>query len=501
MFRLLSLAALLLAACLPARAAPGPAWHPFECPWRLESARAVECGVLEVPENWARADSRTILLHVRILRAPKPYGLPPVIYLSGGPGQDMAFTTAEEMEDWLYYAEAFMGWAEGRDIILFSQRGILVDGVGMECPELGDPRTYLGAAETPDDLTDPLESLPRAEAACRARLAAEGYDLAAYTTTQSARDVAALREALGIPEWVLFGVSYGSRLGLTLMRNHPEGVAAAIFDSVFPPEITDHWHDASAFAQALDTLFANCARMRRCARAYPGLESRLDALLARLAREPLVLWVEDRSGENPRLYIKLDDVLLLDMIFFKLYWIDDIEELPRGIDALDRGDIDLFRELIASDYVFDTLFYGWSYGMQTAITCNDDHAWFDPGRVRTEMRAFPRFANWLGASLLLPSCGGWPAQPRDSGFSAPVASGIPTLLLTGEYDPVTPPRYAERALAHLPNGRLVVVRGVAHAVLDAAPCARALVREFLAAPARALPATCGLGRPPIFALP
>jgi pimeloyl-ACP methyl ester carboxylesterase len=497
------LAACLLALAPAAAASAGgrPAWHGYDCPWVIEGGRQVECGMMEVPERWDLPDSRSIFLPVRILRAGRDRGLPPVVYLSGGPGQDMGFDDAAGIEDWFHYLENGMGWSRGRDVVLLAQRGIVTDGVGLACPELGDPRNYLGASEVPGRQGGWEAKVRRANRACLDWAAAAGHDLAGYSTTQSARDVAALRRLLGIPGWVLFGVSYGTRLGLTVLRDDPEGVVAAVFDSVFPPEIRDHWTDASPFDDALYMLMRNCAADADCAAAYPDLERRLGALLTRLAAEPIPMWVEDYSGEAPSLHFDLDDVTLIDMIFYNLYWLDDIERLPRAIDAIDRGDVDLFRDLVANDYVYDSLFDNWSWGMQAAIGCNDDFAWFDADALRAEMARRPRLANWLATALTVPPCEGWPVQPRDAGFSRPVTSDLPVLLLAGEYDPVTPVRYADAALRHLPNGRLAVIPHVSHSVLDAAACAGDIVRDFLRDPSAPLADHCARVPPPVFDVP
>lgn len=474
----------------PWRAAADGVWHDIGCPWQPEGGRRLDCGVLEVPENRADPLSRTIYLHVRIFRARRPSGLPPVLFLNGGPGQAMDFEDAEGVAGWADYLDRVMPWSGERDVILPAQRGTLVRGVGLACPELGDPRVYLGATERPGPPTDWVANLRRADSDCRARLGRQGHDLAGYSTTENARDMVALRRALGVGQWMLYGVSYGTRLGFEILRQDPGGVWAAVFDSVFPPQVTAHWHDPAPFVAALGALIANCAADPLCDRAFPDLGRRLDRLLERLAEAPLPIHVDDPGGRLPRLYFHLDDTVLIDMIFSALYWRDGIEALPLAIDALDRGDVARFREVLAEPWVFDPLFAGWAHGMQAAVTCNDDFAFFDPDALRAAMARYPRLSRWLGLALRLPACDGWPVRPRDSGFARPVSSAVPVLMLAGALDPVTPPAYAEAALAHLPRGQLHVVPGAAHSVLDSAPCARALVARFAQAPDRPLPALC-----------
>jgi pimeloyl-ACP methyl ester carboxylesterase len=472
-------------------------WHETGCPWVPESGRRLDCGVLEVPENRDDPESRTIYIHVRVFRAQQASGKPPVVFLNGGPGQGMDFDSAEGIDGWDSYLDGTMGWTRDRDVVLFAQRGTLVNGVGMECPQYGDPRIFMGATEQPGPPTDWVANVIRADEECRAKLARQDYDLAGYSSTENARDVIALRRALGIERWMLYGVSYGTRLGFEILRQDPGAVESAVFDSVFPPQISSHWHDPDPFADALDALLVNCADDTRCARAFPRLAEDLETLLARLAVDPVAIHVDDPRGRLPRLHFEVDDIALIDMIFYNLYWTEGIEVLPAAIDALARGDLDRFREQLAEPYMFDPLFSGWAFGMQAAVNCNDDFAFYEEAEMRRAVARHPRLSNWLSVVFQLPACRGWPVQPREAGFSQPVRSDVPVLMLAGALDPVTPPSYAEAALAHLPNGQLHVIPGAAHSVLDSESCARRLVAQFADEPGVPLPRLCE-GRRPVF---
>lgn len=69
---------------------------------------------------------------------------------------------------------------------------------------------------------------------CRDRLLADDVDLTAYNSAESAADVADLRVALGYDEWNLYGISYGTRLAQTIVRDYPEGIRSVILDSSYP---------------------------------------------------------------------------------------------------------------------------------------------------------------------------------------------------------------------------------------------------------------------------
>ncbi len=467
-------------------AAASPEWRVVGCPTGSDTSR-LTCGVLAVPERRDRPDSRTIDVHAVIVRSLRPTGAAPVLFLTGGPGQDHMVSTADGLNGWRDYVDGAMTWADGRDVIVLAQRGTMVRGGGLACRSVGDPALYLGAGPSPRDLTDWRANMNAANADCRAEIAAQGADPAGYSTPAIAADAAALRAALGIPAWVVYGISYGTRVALELLRQDAGGVSAAILDSVFPPEVTDHWTDGRPFETALDGLYAACAADAGCAAAFPDLGPRTDALLARLAAAPVILAMQIGGRGS---FIALDDVALIDMIYFNLYWHEGIAVLPRALDALARGNIPRFVADVAQPFVQDALFENWAYGMQIAVSCNDDGAWLEPQAIAAAERRHPRLARWFATLRDVPPCAGWPMRGRAAGGSAPVASDVPVLLLAGAIDPVTPPAYAMAARAHLSRGRLVVIGGAAHAVLDSVPCAAPIVAAFLADPAGSLGPAC-----------
>ncbi|WP_118135413.1 alpha/beta hydrolase [Oceanicella sp. SM1341] len=488
-FRLLGA---LLALLLGCGAAAAGEWHETDCPpgtGHGPDDRVLRCGIFTPGGARAQAGQVPVRLLVNIFHA-QAYPaarLAPVVYLSGGPGQDVDLGTPAGVARWQAYLRSTLSWAEGRDVIVVGQRG-LSRGLSpfdpprvpdMECRSLADPRIWLGARERPDMAADAVETSRIGLAACLRELTATGFDLAAYDTVQSATDLAELRAALGIRAWVVFGVSYGTRLGLELIRQDGAGVEAAVLDSVFPPQVTDHWTDAAPFDRALERMLAACRADAPCAAAYPDLGARLDGLLARLAAAPMPLRLNP-AGDIPELWIRLDDAALLDMIFTQLYWVWEMERLPRAIDALDRGELDTFRRLLVTPYVEAGAAEGWSYGLQIAVSCNDDGAWFAPEKIAAQQAAHPRLASWIGQAGGFPLCEGWPMRPRSDGFSEPVVSDVPVLLMAGDLDPVTPPDYAQRAAEGLSRSEVHVAPGSGHSVLDQDPCARGLVEDFLA---------------------
>ena len=182
-------------------------------------------------------------------------------------------------------------------MIVLEQRGTLKAEPLLACPEL-DSHLDIAVTLAP---TGPavLAGESAAVEACRDRLVAEGWDLAAYDSTENAADVADLRVAMGIDEWNVYGVSYGTDLALQTLRDHPQGIRSVVLDSVVPPQvnlIADAWPNA---ATAYRSLFDACAEQPACARAFPELENEFHSLVTELTDEPRTITATDPATGAP----------------------------------------------------------------------------------------------------------------------------------------------------------------------------------------------------------
>jgi pimeloyl-ACP methyl ester carboxylesterase len=124
-------------------------------------------------------------------------------------------------------------------------------------------------------------------------------------------------------------------------------------------------------------------------------------------------------------------------------------------------------------------------GMQWSVVCAED-----AGRYRADPRDRDTVAGTGLAEMFFAPCAAWPHGEAPAGFHRPFTSDLPVLLLSGELDPVTPPRYAEQVLANLPNGRHLVLQGQGHNV-SATGCMPELLGQFFdSADAAALDTGC-----------
>jgi pimeloyl-ACP methyl ester carboxylesterase len=262
----------------------------------------MSCGWLDVPENWSEPDGRRLQIGYVVLHSTSPTPEPdPVVYLDGGPG-------GSPLTGVTTFADLFAGIRQSRDVVLFDQRGTRLSSP-LRCQALGAPMPALDDAESPapeadaglpllypDEVGDGYELLQFARqeqgpiaAACAREIEASGVDLRQYNSIASANDAVSLVKALGYDTYNLYGISYGTRLALVVMRDHPQsGLRSVVLDSSFPPEIKGFERFPQEPHEVVIQLFADCALDAACDAAYPNLKARFIALLDRLAAEPIV---------------------------------------------------------------------------------------------------------------------------------------------------------------------------------------------------------------------
>lgn len=304
---------------------PGAAWSqaphrsgsPSEIPCPFDASQAllpVTCGRLKVPENPGRP-GRVLEIAYMVVKAPRTidqHG--PVVFLNGGPGE-VSLHFAEQLVTHPHIREVVVD----RDWVFFDQRGAGRSAPSLVCPPQSD---WLTEVRT-----------------CRDQLVAQGIDLSQYHSTRIAGDLEALRVALGVKHWNLWGISYGARLAVISARAYPASVRSIILDAPGVPEGSELIDDARGTEVALNKIFAKCAADSACASTYPQLRRRFVEALPRLRQHPLA--VGDRS---------YDDAALLRFIRNWLYprghstFEQRIQSLLTVMDAAARGDARTMRD-------------------------------------------------------------------------------------------------------------------------------------------------------------
>ena len=447
--RLALLPGVLLAAPL---AAGEPTLELSPCADDVNVAGA-ECGRLEVFEDREAGEGRAIELKVVVLpalgRSPAP---DPLFILAGGPGMPASALAG--------LAEAGMRRVrESREIVLVDQRGT-GELSPLRCDDVDADSTYFSF-----DLELPVQSL---------RECLDGFeaDPRHYTTPPAMDDLDDVRGALGYERINLWGGSYGTRAALVYLRRHPERVRAVVLDGVAPTGMRLPVGLGEDARRSVELMLADCEADPDCGSAFPEVRSMYEELLARLDEAPgQVRAPHPRTGEVLELELRRRHVLFL--LRAALYNGETTRLLPLVIERAHGGD---YGPLLALSDPFVEGVSEMSVPLLFSVLCAEDVAWMtdeDHRRVAAEPFLGPAVMELWG-----PVCDFWPKGDLPSGYHDPVVSDKPVLILSGELDPVTPPRWGEAVAGHLSNSLHVVVPGVAHGA-STHGCVPRLIARFL----------------------
>lgn len=503
----------------PSLAVPGDAFAPVPCTaFGYDGdapAERVVCGEVTVPLRHDDPRGPVIALPVAVVRrTPRiafdgeaadragalssaatagPSDDRPLVLLQGGPG-------GSTIDAYLDLALAPDGDAYGlgalraqRDLVLLDQRGTRHASPALMCPELVELTRKTIELDLDPDVYYALED--DAVADCRERLDAEGVDVAAFQSFENAADIPAVAAALGYDGYHVYGVSYGSLLALHVLRRRPEGLASVVLDAVVPPSVDFNAQAAQSLDGSLDALFAACAAAADCAAAYPTLEADLADAVERLDAAPVRVGVTD-PATGRRYRALFDGRALIDAVHQLLYGGPAVPIVPYLIDAAADGRFAALGALMSLWAFDDTL----AEGMYFSTVCSEDGD-IDPELPLDGVR--PWLADRLAgdADDLLAGCAIWDVPALGAAVDAPVASDTPALLLSGRFDPITPPAFAAAAARTLSRATHVVFPSGSHGALGE-PCANAVVAAFLAHPGAPVDAACAAAaRAPDFRTP
>ena len=451
----------------PAWSAPPLQWSEcrLEHPLRLNSVQA-QCSQLSVPENRDDPASNHIELKVaRVAALNRRKLASPLFLLAGGPGQSA-------IAMYVSVAPAFARINRNHDIVLLDQRGTGASSP-MQC-------------EFPQDWTDEANTQAAIRAATKACLGKLGNRVRFYTTAAAVQDLEEARRALGYERIDLYGASYGTRVAQEYMRSYGAQVEAVVLDGVTDPQRPIGPDTPLDGERALRAILARCAGNTECARAYPQLATEWSALKLRFGSTQVPLELSDPTNDT-RMPLTFNRSVLGAALRLLSYSSTQASMLPLLIHRAAQGDLAPMaaQAVMTARQVGDQL----AIGMQNTVVCSEDWPVIETVQLdRAEMAKTYQSTDQLDG--LREICSLWPRGPVSPTLHAHLSSEVPTLLLSGEADPVTPPDAAFRAARGLTQHRHLILPGEGHGQLATA-CVPRLMADFLdnAKPAT-LDATC-----------
>ena len=450
----------LLLLCIPVlllTGRPTAALEMEECRVSAGAAHSsikARCATLMRPEN--PDDPESALLGIRVVVIPALNLTPepdPIVPLAGGPGQSA-------VQFYAAYRDAFEFARRNRDILLVDQRGTGESAL-MDCPV--DENLVEGqfSVELTVQFTkDCLDALP--------------YDPRFFTTSVAVLDLEAVRKALGYPALNLYGVSYGSRVAQHYVRRYPDTTRSLVLDGVVPPQLVLGANIAIEAQRALDRIFRRCREDVACNERFPDLAISFAKLHSKLSDRAVDLEIADPVSGNPET-LSFGKFELAAAIRLLAYHPNTIATIPLLVSEAAAGN---YRPL-ASQYLMTVsrLRESLALGMHNAVMCIEDAPYYDD--LDIDMRALR--ASYIGMTQLeaiRAMCSVWPAGLVDDDLKLPLATDIPTLLLSGDADPVTPPAYADIAARGMKKAWLLTLADQGHGQLPVG-CMPRIFEQFV----------------------
>ena len=425
-----------------------------------------QCASLSVPEDPAAPDGRQIDLAIAWVPARGEAAADPVFMLAGGPGQSAK-------ESYPLVARAFADVVRNRHVLLVDQRG-----TGGSNPLVC--RNQEGESAVTEDVTDASPEVARAFAErCLADLDA---DPRFYTTTDAVRDLDTVRQAIGAEAINLVGISYGTRVAQQYAMRHPQATRSLVLAGVVPNTLVLGSEHAMNLEAALDLYFARCVESSACSERFGNPRETLRQLSAELRGAPRSVTFRDPATHEVRTEA-LQYGHLAAVVRLYAYAPQTAAMLPLTLHEAAQGRAEPL--MAQAEMMVAQLSGQLMHGMQLSVLCTED---------APALSARPEDADTvLGTEFVdfsLAQCAVWPRGQRPEDFGQPLATAVPALLVSGELDPVTPPRYGAAVVEQLPNGRHLVLAGQGHNTLSVG-CMPKLLAKFLeTADATALDADC-----------
>lgn len=437
-------------------------------------APRLQCGTVAVPREYGLPDAGTFRLAVVVIKAGTDRKqADPVVYIAGGPGSPLTSRAALIAK---HEAEVV---APGRDLILVDQRGAGRSEPAL-CPGLARRHLAIFAAGAEQGAL--VRAWRESYGACRQGMGADGLRPEWFGTQITAADFETVRQALGIGCWNIYALSYGTAVAMTMMALHPDHLRAVVLDSVFPPEPLPLTLPQT-FSRALDMLFAACRSDAACAAAHPGLATAFSDAVRGLDAEPLPIPMPPGLGMET---LNLRAQVFRLVVNRALYSRQAMATLPSFIEAArDRKPMAMQRLIgdVARGYLM------MSQGDMAAVECRDRASWQqaapsdDPGDAPV-------------SAFVAGMCKGW-SSPGPPPLIAKDTE-VPSLLLAGTIDPITPPAFVRIAAAELgAKARVVEFAHVGHGAQQSSACGEALVTAFIRDPSNQVDPTCAARIAPV----
>ena len=443
------------------------------CWFDIPDGETAVCYRVNVPVHHDAPEGDLMSLPVAVLKAKTATpATDPVVMIQGGPGASFFHTDYPDdggsIDLWGMTETA----RQHRDIIVYDQRGVGLARPGLNCFEVD---MLASSADAPPKVEATLyEQEVEAIAQCYERFTAAGIDLSAFSTPANANDLALVVRDFGYERVNLWAFSYGTQIALETLRVHGNLIRSAVLDGVTPPHMRFAESGPFATHRVFSRIFEDCGRDPWCVRAYGDIGDRFEELLISLNKTPRTIVVD--NGRWPDAHeAEVDGDLLVYYVSDVLYFGDSVPYVPPLLaHAIDN-------DLAGLDWFYWSPFFadvGLDEGTFLSIVCREDMPRIRPDVMAEDIERYGVYGSAGGIDLSDNYCDVWAVPPSNPEEWEPVVSDVPVLLISGAYDPVTPPEFADETAQYLTDSRHFEFLGAGHTPSGSDHCTAAYVATF-----------------------
>ena len=414
-------------------------------------ADRLRCGFVLVPENPVEPDGSKIKIHYAVIPAVKPlYPHEVFLAINGGPGQSTIDSAA-------LFNNTFSKIRETRDILLIDQRGTGKSNL-LSCPENSGHYALTMNNSSIDYAAETQKCLDQLDA-----------DVTMYDSINAVEDFETIRKSLGYKKLHLYGISYGSRMAQLYMRYYSEAVETVTLDGVVPMQ-----QSVLAIGMSIDrgllVVFDQCKKDDVCDQHFSNLEKEFNALNEQLTKNPISIPIFHPSTGHPESFLITRDKLL-SILRLSMYSPSTRSLIPLAISQAKKKNYQPLLGLFS--LVMDGI--DLAGGMHNSVVCSEDIHRITPVMLTEIKQSYAANSMYQAMDEV---CSIWPSKKVDEDFSVSIASDIPTLLLSGFYDPATPPEWGHLASAKMTNSVHFIAPYASHGVAFQT-CGNDLIAELV----------------------
>ncbi|RFS15645.1 alpha/beta fold hydrolase [Emticicia sp. C21] len=423
-----------------------PKIEPCPCAFKADSSLKTICGYLIVPENRNKPNGKTIKLPYIIAESNNPNKKKdPVLFTGGGPGaSSLGFIRSVHNRSLI----------RDRDFITFEQRGTHFAVPNLNCNDIGEALKKAFIYNLPKD-----SMILVGVKQCRAKLVAQGIDLAGYNTVESAADIEDLRKVLKIDSLNLFGASYSGGLMPTVLKNHPDGIRSLILDSPLPEFVNIDEEELVNFNEALNTVLTKYEADTIAKLPYGKLKDKFKQYFTGITGKDFTIKYLPKDAKDS-LTIHYSQGELIGYLLDVLYDFSRIKDIPFIVSEMIQGRHQLYIKSFL-DGIFRN---GGPSGMRLSVYCSDKMAFARDVVIKQQYQLYPYMAGagYYVNDVYRSMCDCWKVPPIVDETKMPFYSKVPVLLGGGDTDPATRPIYNDMMHHFMPNSQRVLFKGRSH---------------------------------------